>query len=634
MCPVCAQVVTLAMSSWETGKKLTLTYWGQKVAVASPLAAELIDTSVDAHGNTIVQMTLGEQPTPTAAPSAAATTDLAMLLDKAVSAYQATYDVDFQLIPPARLLPHVVCHEPWPPPPAPPPPAPPPSPMPARPPPPPPQTVRGCESSVHAEAVMIAVMGELSIPPSPHSPRPRAAPVCKRLTLRLLCMAHLLLNAGATASRVNVLLELWIPAEVVLVSVSAAGGAGSVAGPRDAHFRVSVPRAMQRSVAQLGDGLSDPPATQFAFLLGESPPDETASFHINLDGDTSAELLEVTCRAATRAERDGHPSLVTSPPSPMPSPPPPPAPPPPGAPPPPPDYTLALGGGSLIALSAVSALALHFRRNRAPSSSRGKFTRVAMPSSPTGAAERGEWDDDDHDEDDELGGGHHLGGHLGGHDEDDELGGGAGNDDNDNDDHEDACAVEPIARTTKAAQSEEERAVLPAPDAESGTPPTAAVPGSADAPAGSEALPASGRASAPCLQHACAQHGALPASEPSARWRVSVELEGEAFQLSVAMSAASKPLELKQAIAEACLASLGSELTPALWLQGAFDTMAVQFLGQASGAAMTMKASTPFAELYASRTLRVTRRTHKGGAASAATGSAMDATDAASSVGV
>ena len=61
---------------------------------------------------------------------------------------------------------------------------------------------------------------------------------------------------------------------------------------------------------------------------------------------------------------------------------------------------------------------------------------------------------------------------------------------------------------------------------------------------------------------------------------LSVELQGgEPFQLTLPMSAASSPLELKQAIAVACLANLGMEVTPESWQEDEeLDDMAVQLM--------------------------------------------------------
>ena len=69
--------------------------------------------------------------------------------------------------------------------------------------------------------------------------------------------------------------------------------------------------------------------------------------------------------------------------------------------------------------------------------------------------------------------------------------------------------------------------------------------------------------------------------------------------------------ELKQAIVEACLANLGPDGTPALWLEGDLDTMAVQFLDSETGSAVTLKESTDFGRILAARTVRVTKREFK-----------------------
>lgn len=53
-----------------------------------------------------------------------------------------------------------------------------------------------------------------------------------------------------------------------------------------------------------------------------------------------------------------------------------------------------------------------------------------------------------------------------------------------------------------------------------------------------------------------------------------MELNGEAFQLAVPMAAVSEPMQLKRAIAQACVQSLGDELTPPEWGREQLDTMA------------------------------------------------------------
>ena len=64
------------------------------------------------------------------------------------------------------------------------------------------------------------------------------------------------------------------------------------------------------------------------------------------------------------------------------------------------------------------------------------------------------------------------------------------------------------------------------------------------------------------------------------KWMLSVELQGgEPYQLTLPMSSASSPMELKQAIAEACLANLGMEVTPEAWMEEEeLDKMVVQIL--------------------------------------------------------
>ena len=70
------------------------------------------------------------------------------------------------------------------------------------------------------------------------------------------------------------------------------------------------------------------------------------------------------------------------------------------------------------------------------------------------------------------------------------------------------------------------------------------------------------------------------AKKTKKKWMLSVELQGgQPFQLTLPMSAASSPLELKQAIAEACLANLGMEVTPESWQEDEeLDDMAVQLM--------------------------------------------------------
>ena len=81
--------------------------------------------------------------------------------------------------------------------------------------------------------------------------------------------------------------------------------------------------------------------------------------------------------------------------------------------------------------------------------------------------------------------------------------------------------------------------------------------------------------------------------------------------MSSPMAAVGSAYELKQAIVEACLANLGPDGTPALWLEGDLDTMAVQFLDSETGSAVTLKESTDFGRILAARTVRVTKREFK-----------------------
>lgn len=60
------QIVAMRLKEWELGRKFTLKYWGQRVTVGSPQEAKLTESKQDVSGNTVVQMTLGEQPAGTA----------------------------------------------------------------------------------------------------------------------------------------------------------------------------------------------------------------------------------------------------------------------------------------------------------------------------------------------------------------------------------------------------------------------------------------------------------------------------------------------------------------------------------------------------------------------------------------
>lgn len=91
-------------------------------------------------------------------------------------------------------------------------------------------------------------------------------------------------------------------------------------------------------------------------------------------------------------------------------------------------------------------------------------------------------------------------------------------------------------------------------------------------------------------------------------WKVSVELDGGlSYQLAIPTSAAVGPTALKQAIVNECLASIGADQTPATWLAGQLDTMAVQYIGP-KGEPKTVKETSDFASVRGSRVLRVTQR--------------------------
>ena len=94
------EIVVLRLNGWEPGRKFTLTYWGQHVTVSSPQGGSLIDASPDAAGNTIVKLSLSADQ-----PFVSGSADLAGDDD----ADGATYDVVFQVSPPARCARVAVC---------------------------------------------------------------------------------------------------------------------------------------------------------------------------------------------------------------------------------------------------------------------------------------------------------------------------------------------------------------------------------------------------------------------------------------------------------------------------------------------------------------------------------------------
>ena len=107
---------------------------------------------------------------------------------------------------------------------------------------------------------------------------------------------------------------------------------------------------------------------------------------------------------------------------------------------------------------------------------------------------------------------------------------------------------------------------------------------------------------------------ASSAKKTKGKWTLSIELRGEPFTLTLPMTAASHPDELKQAIAEACVANLGAEVTPQPWLEDDLSSMTVQLLDDV-GEPMTMREHTDFKLVLGSPTLRITeRRAAPGGA--------------------
>ena len=97
------------------------------------------------------------------------------------------------------------------------------------------------------------------------------------------------------------------------------------------------------------------------------------------------------------------------------------------------------------------------------------------------------------------------------------------------------------------------------------------------------------------------------AKKTKGKWKLSIELQGEPFTLTLPMTAASHPNELKQAIAEACVANLGAEVTPQPWLEDDLSSMTVQLLDD-FGEPLTMREHTDFKLVLGSPTLRITER--------------------------
>lgn len=96
-------------------------------------------------------------------------------------------------------------------------------------------------------------------------------------------------------------------------------------------------------------------------------------------------------------------------------------------------------------------------------------------------------------------------------------------------------------------------------------------------------------------------------SKKEKTWKVSVELDGGlSYQLAIPASA-SNPSQLKQAVVAECVRNLGMDLTPEPWISGQLEAMAVQYIGP-KGEPKTVKGTTDFDAVRASRVLRVTQR--------------------------
>ena len=139
--------VQVKLKTWETGRVLTLTYWGApRLSLRNINAADVVSTPAElSHSSPVVKLRLKTAP----------------VYDH--NSRDTTYHVlSFEVAPAVRNKPHIVCHDPWSPPPPPPPvPPPPPPPTPPTPPsPPPPPLAPGPSPPPRRES-----------PPPPPSPR-------------------------------------------------------------------------------------------------------------------------------------------------------------------------------------------------------------------------------------------------------------------------------------------------------------------------------------------------------------------------------------------------------------------------------------------------------------------------------
>ena len=64
----------------------------------------------------------------------------------------------------------------------------------------------------------------------------------------------------------------------------------------------------------------------------------------------------------------------------------------------------------------------------------------------------------------------------------------------------------------------------------------------------------------------------------AAKWKISVSIGDETFNLSIPTASAASADELKQAVAAACIDKIGDELTPRSWLAGHYATMIIEYL--------------------------------------------------------
>jgi hypothetical protein len=284
---------------------------------------------------------------------------------------------------------------------------------------------------------------------------------------------------------------------------------------------------------------------QFSFILGETPPKDGLLFHVNVDGRVQAVVDTLTCREPTSIELHAHPLLISSPPSSPPKPPPPPLKPPPASPPDlTPDY-VAIGEVAMAAallLGGALAFCCH-RRQSGPAENLkgdqysfpvGRALRMALASigvlnprggfsqelptaevwgEPTGS---GDFEGDSYTKDAP----HDL-------------------------DSDDATSVDVPSRALRSA--------LEAPD---------------------HTLDAH---SMPSLKREAGLSMRTPTLEraPAVQsWRVSLELDGEAYKLDIPMAGIAALPDLKLAIFEATVSSLGPEVTPLPWLEGSLETMA------------------------------------------------------------